>query len=553
MYLTIKKMVVFFTMMFLGIYANAQFFSLHQYSQAVSDGKGIPVSYTGFRNQFAPTGTPGCVMGITSLRSECTYVSNGLSFSLQGGQNSSQFKVYVPAGVTSFIFSSYLPQGMQAAVAVRMGSAPIRVNPLDAGEYATYQASKNIYTVYERLLAGQEVIMVADGGGSFSLAGNNNFPQPLTTGAWLYFRLINGNYIDTPRATYEIDLPSYIAGYNAITTANGWGTDGDPLEAGATVNPSFSIKLNGTLTQGNSGIVAITPTGDTLKTCSASPVANATSYSNNNITLTPSGTATLVTVSCTGATTGNVATATIPVQAAPSTPFTSFTLSAYSLTSTDTSTVTIIPNLGATLPMSCTALQSDTYLNVVGNAININSKTTQKAQSILIDCGLGVDKRQTLVINLPLVVIPNSTDPTKLTDLTFVFTPILSSGVTSADVYIFVYVPGIPMPEFGIDKTDALYGYQVKNGYTKVNGNWQSVSNQWLPILFTPPEAYQTSVSSGQFTVNLGYGVTGDVAKVVNAEYYVAYLPSGTKDLTKLQFVGDKSGSFIGIPVFWKP
>ena len=67
------------------------------------------------------------------------------------------------------------------------------------------------------------------------------------------------------------------------------------------------------------------------------------------------------------------------------------------------------------------------------------------------------------------------------------------------------------------------------------------------------PDVYQKSVSSGtSFTVNLGYGVKGDIATAVKAEYYVAYLPTGTTDLTKLQFIGDKQGSFSGIPVFWK-
>lgn len=563
---SIKKVLTFLVVMFVCALANAQFLSLHQSPQSYIDGRGISVSYTGFRNQFEPAGTPGCVMGMTSLRSSCTYVSGGLSFSLSGGQNSTQFKVYVPVGTTSFIFSSYLPQGMQAAVAVRMGSAPTRINPLNGTEYANYQAARNLTTVYQRLSAGEEVIMVADGGGSFSLAGNNRFSSPLAQGAWLYFRLINGDYIDTPRATYEIDLPSYIAGYNAITQANGWGGDGDPLEGGSVATPptiSFSIALsNTTLTQGVTSTVAITPNGGTLSSCSASSVVSAPTYSNNSITLTPSSAATAVTVTCTS-TTGATAAAALTVKAATATTtsFSSFTLSPSSLLKTDTSTlITVVPNMGAVVPAStiCQVMQSQKYLVSVGTnqwKISPDANVQQVAQSLTIDCGNDSSgKAITGIFSIlePLTITRNSTDLSQLTDLTFKFVPTLPTGITTADLYIFVYVPSIPISAF--NKTTTLYGYQVKDGRVRdSSGNWMSVQNQLLPILFSPPDVYQKSVSSGtSFTVNLGYGVKGDIATAVKAEYYVAYLPTGTTDLTKLQFIGDKQGSFSGIPVFWK-
>lgn len=578
MYFIIKAVVLFLAMMLSGTFVSAQFFSFHQAPQSYIDGKGQAVSYTGFRNQFEPIGTPGCVMGVVSLRGACTYVSGGLSFSLSGGQNSTQFKVYVPAGVTSFIFSGYLPQGMQAAVAVRMGSAPTRTNPLSATEYANYQAARNLSTVYQRLSAGDEVIMVADGGGSFSLAGNNNFSTPLAKGAWLYFRLINGDYIDTPRATYEIDLSSYIAGYNAITTANGWGGDGDPLENGATVTPSFSIKLNGTLTQGVSSTIGITPSGGTLKKCSASSVeVSASSYANNSVTLTPSSTATSVTITCESAE-GGSAKASLQVQTAPATALTTITLSKNSLVSNDVkntepTTITVSPNPGAILPVSisphisgCTAkyngIESGSIKWITSSTFQLSpdSQFLSSEKIISIDCG-GTAKTD-FTIKMSLVITPNVeagtssaiTNTSALTDLTFTFTPTLPAGVSTADLYVFVYVPAIPISQFGSSKTVPLYGYQIKNGYTKVNGNWQPVSNLLLPILFTPPEAYQTSTSSGtSMKVNLGYGVTGGAAAAVKAEYYVAYLPAGTTDWTKLQFIGDKQGSFSssGIPAFW--
>lgn len=445
MYFIIKAVVLFLAMMLSGTFVSAQFFSFHQAPQSYINGKGVSVSYTGFHNQFEPLGVSGCVMGIASLRSECTYVSGGLSFSLSGAQNSTQFKVYVPAGVTSFIFSGYLPQGMQAAVAVRMGSAPTRTNPLSATEYANYQAARNLSTVYQRLSAGDEVIMVADGGGSFSLAGNNNFSTPLAKGAWLYFRLINGDYIDTPRATYEIDLSSYIAGYNAITTANGWGGDGDPLENGATVTPSFSIKLNGTLTQGVSSTIGITPSGGTLKNCSASSVeVSASSYANNSVTLTPSSTATSVTITCESAE-GGSAKASLQVQTAPATAFSSFTLSPASLLKTETATlITVKPNNGAVVPAStvCQVMQSQKYLVPAGTnqwKISSDVNVQQIAQSLTIDCGSDASGKaitSSFTIKMPLVAkspIGNA--------LEFNFLP--SGTATTADLYIAGYIKDI--------------------------------------------------------------------------------------------------------------
>lgn len=204
---------------------ESQFVSMHQTSQTlVRSQGGETVTNVGFKNQFAPSGTPGCTMGIAALRSECVFVSEGLSFSLSGTQYEKQFKVYVPVGTTSFIFSSYLPQSMEAAVAVRMTSAPRRTSPLDSTEYAQYQSGADYSNVFDRLTAGEEVILVHSGGGGFSLAGNNRFSAPLTRGVWLYFRLINGDYVDTPRASYEIDLQRYISGYHQTI----FGNNGDP-------------------------------------------------------------------------------------------------------------------------------------------------------------------------------------------------------------------------------------------------------------------------------------------------------------------------------------
>lgn len=539
-----KNIAVFFAIFLVGVGANAQFLSLHQYSQTYVDGRGVPVSYTGFRDQFSPTGTPGCVMGVTSLRSSCTYVSNGLSFSLQGGQDLTQFKVYVPAGATSFIFSGYLPQGLQAAVAVRMNAAPDRVNPLSAAEYANYQSNRDIYTVYSRLAAGQEVILVADGGGSFSLAGNNNFSPALSTGAWVYFRLINGTYIDTPRATYEIDLAKYIAGYGAIT----FGGDGDPVDGGSSGVPrTNTLSLSPTTLTVGTGTTS-TITTDATTACSASrPDLVRINFADISLVAGQTvASSTSVTITC-GTAQQTLIVSPAPV---PTVPLTSFTVSPPSLVSSDTTTtVTLLPNAGAALPVNCKALDSanlpEPYVTVdnstgvftasTGFKLTPSALSRVKANEIVtIDCG---GLKATFTIKMPMNIV-KGTDSTPEKNLTFKF-PFAPEGVAagaSADLYVLAYVPEIIVKPFGGVKDD-LYVYQV-------------AGNTWKPILFTDPEKNRSSAAVAELEVNAG--LPEDLLKGLKVEIYVGYLPAGSTDFTKLKFIGDMPVTkFPGISPLW--
>ena len=407
----------------------------------------------------------------------------------------------------------------------------------------------------------------------------------MPTGRWLYIRFINFADLYQVMASTLVNLTAYQTGYSSIQ----WNSVGDPVDTASgggtttpttpptpTTTPLTGITLTASsLLKGSSGTVTIipTPSNASLGTCTASP-ANLVTISGSTIALASGASATTtntpVTVTC-----GSVSqTLTI----IPNTvPLTGVTLSRSSIASTDTTTrVVLSPSpAGAALPSTCKVLDTaGTESNLVTSISSSGSsygftvlsgtanlvKLIGQNQLLSVDCGGGVKTAFTVL--MPLVITPNVeagtssaiTNTSALTDLTFTFTPTLPAGVSTADLYVFVYVPAIPISQFGSSKTVPLYGYQIKNGYTKVNGNWQPVSNLLLPILFTPPEAYQTSTSSGtSMKVNLGYGVTGGAAAAVKAEYYVAYLPAGTTDWTKLQFIGDKQGSFSssGIPAFW--
>lgn len=561
-----------------GQSAYAEFVSIYSTASTAVPvpSSATPIVLSGsFQNLYAPTGVSGCSIGVTSLKSLCSQPGYGaLQLQFPGYSfppNANEVKVYIPAGTMRFTMVASMPQGTIAAAALRMDTAPTRVAELSNAEYSAAQSTMKYDTIFSRLLAGSEVIQTHDGGGTFTIAwgyANGSNSQYVTpTGHWLYIRFIN--YVDLYQvmASTLVNLTAYQTGYSSIQ----WDGNGDPLESGSSnsgngtttppVTTSFAIALGSvTLTQGVTSTIGITPNA-TLSSCSASSVAGAPSYSNNTITLTPSSTATSVTVTCTS-TTGGTATATLPVQAAPTTTtaFSSFTLSPSSLLKTDTATlITVKPNTGAVVPAStvCQVMQSQKYLVPAGTnqwKINPDSSVKQIAQSLTIDCGNDASGKaiaSSFSILEPLTITRNSTDLAQLTDLTFTFMPTLPTGISTADLYIFVYVPSIPISAF--KQTTTLYGYQVKNGKVQIGGSWTDVQNQLLPILFSPPDAYQKYVSSGtSFTVNLGYGVKGDLATAVKAEYYVAYLPTGTTDLTKLQFIGDKQGSFSGIPVFWK-
>lgn len=181
---------------------------------------------TGFRNQFPPYGVPGCVMGYPEYRSECETVGGGFGFDLKGITYYQEFRVYVPAGTTFFGLSGYLPQAERYAVAVRFGMMPSRSQSLSEAEYERAKTEQNRNTDFAKLLAGEERLMVHDGGGSISFSGIARLSStPLSQGQWLYVRVLNGSAIHGLGAIYEVNLDIYKREYGLIK----FSSLGDPL------------------------------------------------------------------------------------------------------------------------------------------------------------------------------------------------------------------------------------------------------------------------------------------------------------------------------------
>ena len=237
--------------------AHAQFQSLHQFGVTHNIGSSLDAlgnlyftktpQLFGFKDQFAPSGVSGCVMGYPELRALCQTVDGGFSFTFEGYSSYTEFKVYVPAGTTFFGLAGYMPQSVEYAAAVRFGSAPTRMGTLSPTEYANAKTAQNRNTDFAKLLAGEERLMVHDGGGSISLSGIARLStSPLTTGQWLYVRVLNGSSIAGLGAIYEVNLDKYREGYNATT----FGANGDP-DAGGSIpdnpgtNPGTGTALTG--------------------------------------------------------------------------------------------------------------------------------------------------------------------------------------------------------------------------------------------------------------------------------------------------------------------
>ena len=272
--------------------AHAQFVSLHRL---------LPVTYTissaldpqgniyftktpelfGFKDQFAPYGVSGCVIGYPELRQSCQTVNGGFGFIIDNFSEYPQFRVYIPAGTTFFGLSGFMPQGTEFAVAVKMDSPPDRMRALTELEYEDAKRDQKVDLDFNFLLTtGREKIMVHDGGGIVSLSGTARLGNnPLPEGHWFYFRVLNGNYINSLRASYEVDLPKYRAWYDSAVATGRFEADGDPKEgAGPIVPPSLQgITLSASSwTVGTGGAPTLTlsasPAGAVLPgNCTVSP------------------------------------------------------------------------------------------------------------------------------------------------------------------------------------------------------------------------------------------------------------------------------------------
>ncbi len=217
------------------VYSNF-FFSLHQSPITYVKSSGLDsqgnlvfnetAPLVGFKDQFMPAGTPGCAMGYPEYRSECQTVNGGFGFILKGVTSYSEYKFYVPAGMTFFGVSGYLPQSEKYAVAVRIDQAPQRRTPLSESEYQAAKLAQHKEFDFAKILAGEERLIVHDGGGNISISGIGRMAtNPLPAGRWMYVRVLNGGSIHGLGGIYEVQRDIYKSEYYKMLFSR----DGDPF------------------------------------------------------------------------------------------------------------------------------------------------------------------------------------------------------------------------------------------------------------------------------------------------------------------------------------
>lgn len=106
--------------------------------------------------------------------------------------NITQFKIYIPAGTKFSTTGGYLPQQTQYAIVTRINETPLRKEGLSQNEYFSYHGvPSDPNTMFDRMMRGDEVISVHDGGGAKSLSGVIRLSTPLKNGLWIYGRVLS--------------------------------------------------------------------------------------------------------------------------------------------------------------------------------------------------------------------------------------------------------------------------------------------------------------------------------------------------------------------------
>ncbi len=229
----------------------ANFVSLHQSALRIA----LPPAagtfdYTfdtkiGFKQQYSPEGITGCAIGYPT--GGCAFPGGG---SLALGEftgyqlQDKEFKIFIPAGSRSFLFSGYAPQGSQSAFVLRYGSEPTRVAGLSGAEYQTAQTGERIDTSFARLInePNADHFVVHDGGGTLRFVGGQLDANRGSTneGKWLYVRQLSGAPLFDIQGAIDVDMAKYRTEYAKIA----WTTSSYPDPAvggGGTVTPPVVV------------------------------------------------------------------------------------------------------------------------------------------------------------------------------------------------------------------------------------------------------------------------------------------------------------------------
>lgn len=296
---------------------SASFVQLHQFNDRLNlqynaDGSANFIDgLHGFKELFDPTGTigggkPACVLGVPAFSSQCKLVKESIGALILGTTDSyTQYKFYFPAGQTELGMFSAMPQDAKYAVAVRLGVPPNRTTPLSDDEYAAAKQNMDINTAFNRLLAGQEIIMVHDGGGTINPTGNGRYTtNPTLKGYWVYVRVLNNTFVTNLSGATGLDLEMYTTWYNSMIASDGFNSTGDPKDVMVPPVRPVGIKLSKTSTTRGT-TVSILPTNDSasiLGRCSVSPPDQGVSINRYNISIASDAAPGQYTISCGDAT-----------------------------------------------------------------------------------------------------------------------------------------------------------------------------------------------------------------------------------------------------------
>lgn len=188
----------------------------------------------GFKQQYAPEGVTGCAIGYAT--GGCAFPGGGslalpefTGYQLQY----KEFKIYIPAGSRSFLFSGYAPQATESAFALRYGSAPVREAAPSAAEYQNIKSTEHIDSTFSRLVnePAADHLVVHDGGGTVRFVGGQLDARKGSTsqGNWLYVRQLSGTPLYDIQGAIDVDMAAYAAGYAAISWTTS--TYPDPVDA----------------------------------------------------------------------------------------------------------------------------------------------------------------------------------------------------------------------------------------------------------------------------------------------------------------------------------
>lgn len=223
---------------------DSQFTSLHQFDLRVAmkppEGS-YDYQYSllkSFKNQYNPNeSVAGCNSGAVknnlcafpwtdSMTVALNFTDNLINYNVP-----KNFRFYVTDGMTDVRMAGYAPQRSAFVFVIRKGQAPQRTQSVTAAEYYSIQQSENIDTSYQRLAAGQEIMVAHDGGGTVRFLSG----KVSSTGGWIYIRQLN--LAETPSGMQSSDR-LYDLQLSVVTDKNSflnhyqrlqWNSVGDPL------------------------------------------------------------------------------------------------------------------------------------------------------------------------------------------------------------------------------------------------------------------------------------------------------------------------------------